>query len=267
MPVHSCFWGLIVTRLVWPISARKKFKDGLSILWLRMGLVWKRDPLAMLTEEESSNAYMDLREEFELHRFLLRLDGLKNSAASEVHLRAPFPNAAYSRILKSTGAMLDAFHAMNVMIMKNPKATKAEAEILGHTVKERTYLSTRISHLFHGKRQPLLSLEHLLIYLFAVLASSMKLEYPLNEALPNTDNARDRLLAKIFRFRKEEKDATGVTDQDFELLYAYGKLTNDIIQSHCARADTTPSSTRHRPTFKRNHGCGQGNREALRCTQ
>lgn len=51
----------------------------------------------------------------------------------------------------------------------------------------------------------------------------MKLEYPLNEALPNTDNARERLLAKIFRFRKEEKDATGVTDQDFELLYAYGK--------------------------------------------
>lgn len=51
----------------------------------------------------------------------------------------------------------------------------------------------------------------------------MKLEYPLNEALPNTDNARDRLLAKIFRFRKEEKDAAGVTDQDFELLYAYGK--------------------------------------------
>ena len=50
----------------------------------------------------------------------------------------------------------------------------------------------------------------------------MKLEYPLNEALPNTDNARDRLLAKIFRFRKQEKDAAGVTDQDFELLYAYG---------------------------------------------
>lgn len=64
----------------------------------------------------------------------------------------------------------------------------------------------------------------------------MKLEYPLNEALPNTDNARDRLLAKIFRFRRKEKekDATGVTDQDFELLYAYGKsitaLRNEILR-------------------------------------
>ena len=60
----------------------------------------------------------------------------------------------------------------------------------------------------------------------------MKLEYPLNEALPNTDNARDRLLAKIFRFRKEEKDAAGVTDQDFELLYAYGKSTLPFMNGH-----------------------------------
>ena len=57
-----------------------------------------------------------------------------------------------------------------------------------------------------------------------MLASSLSLEYPLNDALPNIDNARDRLLAKIFRFRKEEKDAAGATDQDFELLYAYGKI-------------------------------------------
>ena len=152
-PMHRCLWGLIVTRLVWPISAREKFKDGLSILWLRMGLVWKRDPLAMLTEGGSPNAYMDLREEFELHRFLSRLENLKSSATSEIDLRGPFPDAAYSRILKSTTAMLDAFHAMNVMIMKNPKATKAEAYILEHTAKERTYLSTRISHLFQGNER------------------------------------------------------------------------------------------------------------------
>lgn len=156
--ISRCLWGLIVTRLVWPISAREKFKEGLSILWLRMGLVWKRDPLAILTEGVSPNAYMDLREEFEFHRFLSRLENLKSSAASEVDLRGPFPDAAYSRILKSTSAMLDAFHAMNVMIMKNPRATKAEAEILEHTVKERTYLSTRISHLFQGNKRPLLSI-------------------------------------------------------------------------------------------------------------
>ena len=152
-----------MTRLVWPISARQKFKDGLSMLWFRMGLIWKRDPLAMLTEGGNPNAYMDLREEFELHRFLSQLENLKTSATSEVDFRGPFPDAAYSRILKSTAAMLDAFHAMNVMIKKNPKATKAEAEILEHTAKERTYLSTRISHLFQGNHSPFPSSQHSLI--------------------------------------------------------------------------------------------------------
>lgn len=51
----------------------------------------------------------------------------------------------------------------------------------------------------------------------------MKLEYPLNEALPNIDHTRDRLLAKIFRFRKDKKDQIAATDEDFELLYAYGE--------------------------------------------
>ena len=101
--------------------------------------------------------------------------------------------------------------------------SKAEAEILDYTAKERNYLSTRISHLFQSDPNKPITIAS--TNLSTVLASSMKLEYPLNDALPNTDNARDRLLAKIFRFRKEEKDATDVSDQDFELLYAYGKLS------------------------------------------
>lgn len=92
----------------------------------------------------------------------------------------------------------------------------------------------------------------------------MKLEYPLNEALPNTDNARDRLLAKIFRFRQEEKDATGVTDQDFELLYAYGKSIT-VFRNGTLCLCLPFSSSGHRPTLKRNNRRGQGNREALRC--
>ena len=106
----------------------------------------------MLTEGDSPNVYMDLREEFELHRFLSRLENLSSAASSEVNLRGPFPEDAYSDILKSTGAMLDAFHAMNVLIMKNPRATKGEAEILRYTMIERAQLSTRISHLLQGTR-------------------------------------------------------------------------------------------------------------------
>ena len=209
----GCLWGLVITRLLWPISAGRKFNDGLSLLWLRMGLIWKRDPLATLLDGESPHPYMDLREEFGLHQFLSGLEKLCSAAASEVHLRGPFPEAAYAELLRSTNNMMDAFHAMNVVIRKNPKASKGEAEILRYTTSERAQLCSRISHLLQ------------------VLASSMKLAYPLNEALPSTSHARDRLLAKIFRFRKEQADL-GAYDEDFELLYAYalvtGQLANEI---------------------------------------
>lgn len=52
----------------------------------------------------------------------------------------------------------------------------------------------------------------------------MKLEFPLNDALPSTDHARDRLLAKIFKYRHDEKVASDTTDEDYALLYAYGTV-------------------------------------------
>lgn len=62
-------WGLIIARVIWPISARQKFKDGLSLLWLRMGLIWKRDPLSELLEGESAESYLNLREELSLQQY------------------------------------------------------------------------------------------------------------------------------------------------------------------------------------------------------
>ena len=220
--LSGCLWGLIVTRMIWPISARSKFKDGLSLLWLRMGLIWKRDPLATLLEGESPNAYMNLREEFELQRFLSRLESLRSSAASEFELRGPFPNAAYARILQCTGRMLDAFHAMNVVIMKDLKASKGEAEILKYTIAERAQLCSRISHLFQGTYVSKMVSTRNPTDVLAVLASSMKLEFPLNDALPNTEHARDRLLAKIFKYRRNDRTANQTGDEDYALLYAYG---------------------------------------------
>jgi hypothetical protein len=75
-------WGMIITRVIWPISARQKFKDGLSLLWLRMGLIWKRDPLSTLLEGESQHAYMNLREEFALQRY--GMNAVMNSRSSQL---------------------------------------------------------------------------------------------------------------------------------------------------------------------------------------
>ncbi|KAI9710519.1 MAG: hypothetical protein M1820_002655 [Bogoriella megaspora] len=209
----GCLWGIIVTRLIWPISARKKLKDGLTLLWLRMGLIWRRDPLSMILDgvpETPQQLYMDIREEFELHRFLGYLESLRKSAASEYQLRGPFPDDEMKVVLESTRHMLDAFHAMNVVIMKDLKASAGEAEVLRWTRDERNQLSLRISHLF------------------SVLASSLKLEYPLNDAVPKIEHTRDRLLAKIFEFKKSAGPRSGVTDEDYELLYAYALVTGQL---------------------------------------
>lgn len=56
-----------------------------------------------------------------------------------------------------------------------------------------------------------------------VLASSIRLGFPLPERLPNTDRARDRLLAKLFTFREQVRGTEGESDEDFALIYAYGK--------------------------------------------
>jgi hypothetical protein len=150
----GCIWGIIVTRLIWPISARRKFKNGITILWLRMAIIWKRGPLKVLQDQDDKNSpstsYLDLNEELEMQRFLTHLDTLRASASSEFQLRGPFPDGPFKRILEATSRMLDNFHAMNVVIAKDLKASEGEKAILEYTRHEWMQLSWRISHLFSG---------------------------------------------------------------------------------------------------------------------
>lgn len=158
------------------------------------------------------------------HTLVVRLQSLRTAAISEFDLRGPFQSTIYGRIMDSTTKVLDAFHSMNLVIQKDPNVTPGETALLKYTSDERAALCARISHLFQ------------------VLASSLKLEYPLNNALPDTSNPRDRLLAKIFQYRKsvggsksnngDEDDGVGkmvvATDEDYELLYAYTLVTGQI---------------------------------------
>ncbi|RMZ81387.1 hypothetical protein DV738_g2204, partial [Chaetothyriales sp. CBS 135597] len=207
----GCIWGLIITRVVWPMAARQKLKEGLTLLWLRMGLIWKRDPLSYLVEGEPTSRYMNLREEFELRGFMSKLRMLADVSKNEFEMRGPFPEKVYSRILTSTDQMLDAFHTMNVAIMKDLSATPGEAALLRATLEERAQLCSRISHLL------------------TVMASSMKLEYALDrDILPNIEHTRDRLLIKTFMYREENGLHEPTTDEDFGVLYTYALVTGQL---------------------------------------
>jgi hypothetical protein len=211
--IVGCLWGLVITRAVWPISARQKLKEGLSLIWLRMGLIWKRDPLSILVEGESPHSYMNLAEEFKLQQFVRKLSGMVESAKSEFELRGPFPHPIYRKIVDSTTKMLDVFHEMNIVIPKGTAPSPGLEAVLAATKAEREQLCSRISHLF------------------SVLASSMKLEFPLaTDALPNIDHTRDRLLARIFAYRQADIDSKETSDEDFSVIFSYALATGQLAQ-------------------------------------
>ncbi|KAJ5762509.1 uncharacterized protein N7511_005891 [Penicillium nucicola] len=214
--LSGCIWGIIITRLIWPISARRRLKESLSLLWLHLGLVWRRDPLSIMAMEERNVVYMTPREKLEIERFLARLESLQSAAGNEFELKSAFPEASYANIVRRTRIMVNSFHTMNIELMKNDPATEGEISLLRYTAVERQQLSARISHLL------------------SVMASSMKLEYPLSDVLPSIEHARDRLLGRIYRYRLDYEVSQHTTDEDCALLYAYilvtGQLSHEIME-------------------------------------
>ncbi|KAI2625919.1 Fusaric acid resistance protein-like-domain-containing protein [Hypoxylon sp. NC1633] len=179
-------WGLIICRLIWPMPARQKFKEGLAVLYLQMGLIWKRGPLAILLRNDTAaTSYMKMGEQAAMQRYATQLQTLRVAANNEYELRGPFPFEQYGRVMASTQRALDAFHAMSLVTQKHGRLSAGEKALLYYTAEERQQLCARICHVLQ------------------VLASSVMLEYPLTDAIPSVMVVRDKLLGKIFRFRKE----------------------------------------------------------------
>ncbi|KAG6182942.1 hypothetical protein E4U48_002047 [Claviceps purpurea] len=231
-------WGLIVCRLIWPVSARQKYKEGISILFLQMGLIWRRGPLAILLGSDCSQSYIRSGERAALQRYADRLEVLRNAAASEFELRGPFPFESSGRIMQSANKILDGFFAMSLVTQPRERLTNGEKALLEYTATERAELCDRICHIFQ------------------LLASSIMLEYSLTDAIPSMLSLRDRLLSKVFQFRAErvkvscpdghavesalamarsEHDDYGsvkymqVIEEDYALLYAYVLVTGQVV--------------------------------------
>ncbi|KAI5462584.1 Fusaric acid resistance protein-like-domain-containing protein [Mariannaea sp. PMI_226] len=211
-------WGVIVCRVLWPISGRRKFKEGLSVLYLQMGLIWKRGPLTVSLNSNNALDYMREGEQAALQRYAFKLESLRSSSKSEFELRGPFPDQAYARILRSTKHILDGFYAMRLITSKRSNLSDGERALLEFTNSERVRLCERICHVFQ------------------VLASCIMLEYPLTDAIPTVENNKDRLLSKIHQFRKEhmgaelagDRPVVSVEEKDYALLYAYTLVTLQV---------------------------------------
>lgn len=156
-----------------------------------------------------------------MYLIVFKLDSLRDSAKSEFELRGPFPYAAYGRIMHSTKHILDGLYAMRLITQRRDTLSEGESALLEITEVERMQLCQRLCHVFQ------------------VLASCVMLEYPLTDAIPTIDRTRDRLLSKIYQYRKEhmqmnlrnnDEDAaqTMTEERDYALLYAYTLVTAQV---------------------------------------
>jgi hypothetical protein len=93
----------------------------------------------------------------------------------------------------------------------------------------------------------------------------MKLEYPLSDVLPSIEHARDRLLARIYRYRLDYEVSQQTTDEDCALLYAYSESYPDVIYD--SPLTFIPRSPRDWPIIKRDHGDHRGDWTALWCIE
>lgn len=91
-----------------------------------------------------------------------------------------------------------------------------------------------------------------------VIASSMRLEYPLSDVLPSIEHARDRLLARIYRYRLDREASEQTTDEDCALLYAYSESSPCFMFGALLILIPCTLSSGHRPIIQRDHGdhCG-----------
>ncbi|KAK9447680.1 Fusaric acid resistance protein-like-domain-containing protein [Limtongia smithiae] len=209
----SCgvLWSIFITMYIWPNSARATLKRKLSILWIRMGLIWKSDPLnSLVYRGEQPKPYITIQEEQRLQKSLLRMGSLVSAASNEFRLKGPFPAKSYQNIMKMTQSILDSYHNMNSMIMYDLHASERESEIIRRTVEERKELTSR------------------LFLLFYLLASALRLGLPIPDHLPNTVHARDSMIIKINEYRMKQINVDQGTDDDFVLFYAYILATISI---------------------------------------
>lgn len=113
---------------------------------------------------------------------------------------------------------------MRLITQKHDSLSEGERAILEFTAEDRMQLCQRICHIFQ------------------VLASSIMLEYPLTDAIPTVDGNKDRLLGKIYQFRKdhmatplEDSEMAGgpktvYEEKDYALLYAYTLVTTQVAE-------------------------------------
>lgn len=215
-------WAITMASVFIPNSARSRLKSGLTILWLRLGIIWNSDPLDYEYDPKTRDyKLISLKGDNGLNKLLKELEMLLKQAPLEFRLKGKFPTKKYECLIKYSSKIIDAFHNMILMIEVDPVLNRNEETVIKYIELERH------------------ELEHRIFLIFYMIASSMKLEFPIPNKPASTEHAKDRLLIKLNDIRSRElkrvNDGTKpeeviLSNEDYVLLYTYILVTSTITQ-------------------------------------
>lgn len=213
-------WALTMASVFIPNSARSRLKTGLTILWLRIGVIWNSDPLDYFQDSEDDQyKLISLKgQENALNNLLNELELLLKQAPLEFRLKGAFPTKKYESLIASTSKIIDALHNMVLIIEVDTILNPNEKFVIDYIESERQ------------------ELEHRIFLIFYMIASAMKMQFPLPNKPASTEHAKDRLLYKLSEIRSgsDIKSPNGqsivLCNEDYVLLYSYILVSSTITQ-------------------------------------
>lgn len=205
-------WAMFIATFFLPNSARARLKSGLTVLWLRLGVIWNSDPMDY-HETPRGGRLVGLKDYKGTRGLLLECQTLLKQAPVEFRLKGSFPKATYEELLGSTSTIMDAYLNLQLMLEVDPYLTPNEKYVLEYIASEREELEQRIFLIFY------------------MVASALALGFPLPTKPASTEHAKDRMLLKLSEFRsKSSSDHVDLTNEDYVLLYSYILVTSTITQ-------------------------------------
>lgn len=203
-------WALAVASFFLPNSARARLKAGLTVLWLRMGVIWNSDPLDYRETRDGSN-FVGIKDFKNTRNLLSECQTLVKQAPVEFRLKGRFPKAIYEKLLASTSAILDAFLNFQLMVEVDCRMDPTEGYVLEYIANERS------------------ELEHRIFLIFYMIASALALGFPLPTKPASTEHAKVRMLLKLNEMRaKSAQEQIRLTNEDYVLLYSYILVSTTI---------------------------------------
>lgn len=204
-------WALLISTCIFPDSARRGFRRNLSSTWMRMGMVWKANPLATLPRKDKSKPaeLQGMYGDEELQQEMIALKVRLKNASNEFRLKGTFDPSAFQRLVQATQIILNAYYSLGTLVSKEPTPSSKELELIEETKPEVIELCSTIFLYFY------------------VACASLRMGFPAPQELPLPEQAIQRMLSKLQRHRRliYENESQDGDLEDFVLFYSYILIT------------------------------------------